>query len=303
MNLDAALRVANLSKAFNGTPIVDDVSFSVAAGEVFGLIGPNGAGKTTTIRLALQIIQPDAGEVFLFGNPMSSLALERIGYLPEERGLYRQAKTLEVLEYLGRLKGLSRRDAHIRAGQVLDMLGMTEHSHKKISELSRGMGQLIQFGATIIHQPDLVILDEPFSGLDPVNTLRLKALVSDLQSRGAAIIFSTHLMSNVEELCDRVLMINHGQSVLYGPVGEVKERYRNNSLFIQWDGPRDSVAAVERWENRDTYWEAFLAAGATPEQALREILELGGTLRLFQLSLPSLNEVFIRVAGGAQTDE
>ena len=301
--MDAALQVANLSKAFNGTPIVDDVSFSVGEGEVFGLIGPNGAGKTTTIRLALQIIQPDAGEVFLFGNPMNSLALERIGYLPEERGLYRQAKTLEVLEYLGRLKGLTSRDAHRRAGEVLDALGMTEHSGKKVSELSRGMSQLIQFGATIIHQPDLVILDEPFAGLDPVNTLRLKDLVYELQNIGVTVIFSTHLMNNVEELCDRVLMIDHGKSVLYGSVGEIKERYRNNSLFIRWNGPLKSMVTVDRWELRDGYFEAFLADDATPELALQEILVLGGTLRHFELSMPSLNDVFIRVAGGARTDE
>ena len=302
--MDAALQAINLCKTFNGTPIVDNVSFSVEAGEVFGLIGPNGAGKTTTIRLALQLIQPDAGEVSLFGHPISSLALDRIGYLPEERGLYRQAYTDEVLIYLGRLKGLSDHDARRRAGEVLDQLGMTEHARKKVSELSRGMGQLIQFGATIIHQPDLVILDEPFSGLDPVNTLRLKDLVHELQNMGVAVIFSTHLMSNVEELCDRVLMIDHGQSVLYGPVDDVKERYRNNSLFIRWNGPLKSVAAVERWELRDGYFEAFLAAGATPEQALREILDLGGTLRLFQLSMPSLDEIFIRVAGAeVQADE
>ena len=302
--MDAALRAINLCKTFNGTPIVDNVSFSVEAGEVFGLIGPNGAGKTTTIRLALQLIQPDAGEVSLFGHPISSLALDRIGYLPEERGLYRQAYTDEVLIYLGRLKGLSDHDARRRAGEVLDQLGMTQHARKKVSELSRGMGQLIQFGATIIHQPDLVILDEPFSGLDPVNTLRLKDLVYELQNMGVAVIFSTHLMSHVEELCDRVLMIDHGQSVLYGPVSDVKERYRNNSLFIRWNGPLKSVAAVERWELRDGYFEAFLAAGATPEQALREILDLGGTLRLFQLSMPSLDEIFIRVAGAeVQADE
>ena len=301
--MDAALEVANLSKAFNGTQIVDDVSFSVKAGEVFGLIGPNGAGKTTTIRLALQIIQPDAGEVSLFGRPMDSLALERIGYLPEERGLYRHAQAFEVLEYLGRLKGLTSRDARRRAGEVLDLLGMTEHSHKKISELSRGMSQLIQFGSTIIHEPELVILDEPFSGLDPVNTLRLKDLVHDLEGRGATVIFSTHLMNHVEELCDRVLMINHGKSVLYGSVGEIKERYRNNSLYIRWNGPLKSMVTVDRWVLRDGYFEAYLSDDATPELALQEILVLGGTLRHFELSTPSLNEVFIRVAGEAETDE
>ncbi len=208
-----------------------------------------------------------------------------------------------MLEYLGRLKGLSSHDAKRRAGEVLDLLGMTEHAHKKISELSRGMSQLIQFGATIIHEPTLVILDEPFSGLDPVNTLRLKDLLYDLEGRGATIIFSTHLMNNVEELCDRVLMINHGKAVLYGSVFEIKERYRNNSLFIRWDGPLDSMISVDRWVLRDGYFEVFLSDDATPELALEEILVHGGTLRHFELSTPTLNEVFIRVAGGKTPDE
>ena len=293
-----AVRAAHLSKAFNGTPAVEDISFSVQPGEVFGLIGPNGAGKTTTIRLLLNILQPDQGEVSLFGHPRDTKARDRIGYLPEERGLYRQARTEEILVYLGRLKGLSAQQARQRAAEVLEQLGMAEHAQKKVSELSRGMSQLIQFGATIIHQPDLVILDEPFAGLDPVNTQRLKELVENLQTRGAAVIFSTHLMNTVEELCERVLMINRGRAVLYGPVMEVKQQYRNNSLFISWDGPRDNVKGVARWDDRGPYWEAFLGDGALPERVLREILDLGGTLKLFQLSSPSLNEVFIRAAGG-----
>ena len=292
-----ALRASGLSKDFAGVSVVRDVSFSIQAGEIFGLIGPNGAGKTTTIRMLLHILQPDEGEVTLFGRPLDDEARDRIGYLPEERGLYKQARAEEVLVYLGRLKGLSLREARHRASEVLEQLGMAEHARKKVSELSRGMGQLIQFGATVIHQPDLVILDEPFAGLDPVNTHRLTELVGALQARGAAIIFSTHLMANVEELCDQVLMINHGRDVLHGPVTEVKERYRNNSLFISWDGPRHQVRGAARWEDRGRYWEAFLADGASPEGVLQEVLDLGGTVKLFQLSSPSLNEVFIKVAG------
>ena len=291
------LKATHLSKAFNGTPVVQNVSLSVQAGEVFGLIGPNGAGKTTTIRLLLHILQPDAGDVALFGRPLDGEARDRIGYLPEERGLYRQARTDEVLTYMGQLKGLSHQEARRRTGEVLDLLGMVEHAKKKVSELSRGMSQLIQFAATVIHQPDLVILDEPFSGLDPVNTQRLKNLVTDLQARGTAIIFSTHLMNTVEELCDRVLMINRGRTVLDGTVTEVKQHFRNNSLFIDWDGLRHQVSGITRWEDRGPYWEAFLAGGVSPEDVLQEILRLGGSLRLFQLSNPSLNEVFIRVAG------
>ncbi|MFQ5794456.1 MAG: ABC transporter ATP-binding protein [Candidatus Bipolaricaulia bacterium] len=284
-----------MSKTFNGTRVVEDLSFSVQAGEIFGLIGPNGAGKTTTIRMLLHILQPDTGEVSLFGCPLDAEARHRIGYLPEERGLYRQARTEEVLVYLSQLKGLSAQEARRRAAEVLEQLVMAEHAHKKISELSRGMSQLIQFGVTVIHQPDLVILDEPFAGLDPVNTQRLKELVADLQARDAAVILSTHQMNAVEELCDQVLMINRGQTVLYGPVTEVKQRYRNNSLFIVWDGPRDEVSEVVRWEDRGLYWEAFLADDISPEEALQKILCLGGTLSLFQLSSPSLNEVFLRV--------
>ena len=166
------------------------------------------------------------------------------------------------------------------------------------------MGQLIQVGATIIHQPDIVILDEPFSGLDPVNTQRLTELVRDLGTAGAAVIFSTHLMASVEELCNRVLMLNHGQAVLYGPVTEVKQRYRNNSLFIDWDGPQDQIQGINRWEDRGRYREAFLADGASGESVLRQILEKGGLLNLFQLSSPTLKEVFIKVAQeGVAVDE
>ena len=302
--MSEALTASGLSKAFSGERVVRDVSFSIESGELFGLIGPNGAGKTTTIRMLLNIIQPDEGEVTMLGRPPDLDSLERIGYLPEERGLYKNVRTMEVLVYLGQLKGLSRGDARRRAAEVMERLGMAEHADKKVSELSRGMGQLIQVGATIIHKPDIVILDEPFSGLDPVNTQLLTELVRDLSAAGTAIIFSTHLMASVEELCDRVLMLNHGQAVLYGPVSEVKQRYRNNSLFIDWDGPHDLIKGINRWEDRGRYWEAFLADGASGESVVRQMLENGGLLKLFQLSSPTLNEVFIKVAqGGIVVDE
>ena len=289
------LRATGLSKAFGGTPVVKDISLSLQEGEIFGLIGPNGAGKTTVIRMLLHMIQPDAGEVAVFSRPLDSEARDRIGYLPEERGLYKQTSVLDVMAYMARLKGLSRRDARTRSIEVLEQLGMGAHGRKKVSELSRGMRQLVQFGATVIHEPDLVILDEPFSGLYPVNTEHLKGLVSELQRRGAAVIFSTHQMNAVEELCDGVLMVHRGEAVLYGPVEAVKERYRKNSLFIHWDGPRDSVRGIERWEEQRPYWEAYLADGTSPEVVLEEILRLGGSLKRFQVSSPSLNEVFIQV--------
>ncbi len=292
-----ALTAEHLYKSFNGNTVVQDVSFSVQEREVFGLIGPNGAGKTTTIRMLLHIIQPDRGDVALFGHPLDDAGRDRVGYLPEERGLYRHARAEDVLAYMGRLKGLSAPAAKKRAWEVLEMVGLAAHGKKKISQLSRGMGQLVQFGATVMHRPALVILDEPFSGLDPVNTEHLKEMVLNLQREGAAVIFSTHQMNQVEELCQRVLMINRGRAVLYGPVLEVKQRYRGDSLFITWNGPRDRVRGIARWEDRGTFSEAFLNEGATPESVLREMLDLGGQVMLFQLSLPSLNDVFIRVAG------
>ena len=204
---------------------------------------------------------------------------------------------------MAQLKGMSPRQARERARQVLDQMGLAEHAGKKVSELSRGMSQLVQFGATIIHEPDLVVLDEPFAGLDPVNTERLKEVAAGLQARGVAVVFSTHMMASVEELCDRVMMVHQGRAVLYGPVDDVKERFRNNSLFIQWDGPRDSIRGVASWQDLGPYWEAFLSDGATPESVLREILEAGGALRRFQLSSPNLHEVFIRVAGEDATED
>ncbi|MBM3944565.1 MAG: ATP-binding cassette domain-containing protein [SAR202 cluster bacterium] len=291
-----ALRVSGLFKTYGTTRIVEDMSFSVGRGEVFGLIGPNGAGKTTTIRMTLRIIQPDAGDVLMFGKPFDEDAWSRVGYLPEERGLYRSARVFDVLVYLGQLKGLSAADAKRRAGETLELIGMTGHAHKKVSELSRGMGQLIQFGSTVVHNPELVILDEPFSGLDPVNTEKLKELVLGLQKQGMAVIFSTHQMNNVEELCDRVLMINHGRAVLYGPVKEVKERYRKNSLILSWNGPRERVRGVSRWEPRGEFWEAYLKDGVAPESVLVDMVQLGGAIRHFEPSMPTLHEVFLRVA-------
>ncbi|MDA1188586.1 MAG: ATP-binding cassette domain-containing protein [Chloroflexi bacterium] len=291
-----ALNVSGLSKTYGTTQIVQDMDFSVLRGEVFGLIGPNGAGKTTTIRMTLRIIQPDTGSVTMFDKPFSEESWSRIGYLPEERGLYKQAKVFDVLVYLGRLKGLSASEARQRTQETLELIGMGEHAQKKVSELSRGMGQLIQFGATIVHKPELVILDEPFSGLDPVNTEKLKELVLGLQKQGTAVIFSTHQMNNVEELCDRVLMINHGRAVLYGPVSEVKQGYRNNSVFVAWDGPRERVRGVSRWEDRGQTVEAYLVDGVAPESVLVDMVQLGGAIRHFEVSMPSLHEVFLRVA-------
>ncbi|MCJ7764071.1 MAG: ATP-binding cassette domain-containing protein, partial [Dehalococcoidales bacterium] len=230
----AVTEVNNVVKTYGEKSVVNDVSFSVSPGEIFGLIGPNGAGKTTTIRLMMDIIKPDSGEIRILGERLSEGTKDKIGYLPEERGLYKKLTVMETLTYLAALKG-SQAD-NSRAEALLKRVGMLAHKNKKIEELSRGMGQLIQFLATIIHDPQLIILDEPFAGLDPVNTELLKEIILELRTRNKAFILSTHQMNQVEELCDRILMINHGCSVLYGKLADIKNKYRNNSVLVDIEG-------------------------------------------------------------------
>ena len=200
--------VSKISKSFNNALVVDNISFDVRQGEIFGLIGPNGAGKTTTIRMIMDIIKPDSGEICILGERLSAITKKRIGYLPEERGLYRKLRVIDSLIYLASLKGITSYSARNRAEELLKRIDMLPHKNKKIEELSRGMGQFIQFLVTIIHDPQLVILDEPFAGLDPVNTEVLKEIILELRNKGKAIILSTHRMNEVEELCDRIFMIN-----------------------------------------------------------------------------------------------
>jgi ABC-2 type transport system ATP-binding protein len=239
-----AVEVNHVAKSFADKVAVDDLSFTVAQGEMLGLIGPNGAGKTTTIRMMMDIIEPDSGEVTILGEKLNEATKNRLGYLPEERGLYRKLKVLESIVYLASLKGVDRRSATEKANDLLTRTGMSATKNKKIEELSRGMGQIIQFIVTIIHDPQLLVLDEPFSGLDPVNTELLKGMLADLRNQGKAVILSTHQMNQVEELCDRILMINDGQDVLYGDLSEIKARYRGNSVVLDSEGELGEVPGV-----------------------------------------------------------
>ncbi len=229
------VEVSGISKSFKGIKVVDNVSFSIGQGEIFGMVGPNGAGKTTTIRMLMDIIKPDSGEIKILGEPINEEVKNRIGYLPEERGLYKKLTVSQSLSYLAALKNMKRRLARERAEELLKRVNMLPHKDKKTEELSHGMGQLIQFVATILHDPELVVFDEPFAALDPVNTQLLKELILELRSQGKSVILSTHMMNQVEELCDRILMINKGQAVLYGSLAEIKSRYRNNSVFLECD--------------------------------------------------------------------
>ena len=291
-----AIEVSQASKSFRGTRAVNDLSFTVGTGEVFGMVGPNGAGKTTTLRMLMDIIKPDTGEIIILGEAINEETKNRIGYLPEERGLYRKITVSESLAYLAALKNMKRRLARDRAAELLERVDMLQHKNKKIEELSRGMGQIIQFIATILHDPELIVLDEPFAGLDPVNTELLKGLILELKGQGKSIILSTHMMNQVEELCDRVLMINKGQAVLYGSLGEIKSRFRNNSIFLECDRIPDGLPGVVGRQDHGKYLELFLDGQTPPSKVLSALVNNGVTVDRFEVSTPSLNEIFIQVA-------
>ena len=290
-----AIEVSQASKSFRGTRAVNDLSFTVGTGEVFGMVGPNGAGKTTTLRMLMDIIKPDTGEIIILGEAINEETKNRIGYLPEERGLYRKITVSESLAYLAALKNMKRRLARDRAAELLERVDMLQHKNKKIEELSRGMGQIIQFIATILHDPELIVLDEPFAGLDPVNTELLKGLILELKGQGKSIILSTHMMNQVEELCDRVLMINKGQAVLYGSLGEIKSRFKNNSIFLECDRIPDGLPGVVGRQDHGKYLELFLDGQTPPSKVLSALVNNGVTVDRFEVSTPSLNEIFIQV--------
>jgi ABC-2 type transport system ATP-binding protein len=291
------VEVSNVVKSYADKVAVSDLSFSVAQGEVFGLIGPNGAGKTTTIRMMMDIIKPDSGEVTILGEKLTEASKNRLGYLPEERGLYKDLRVIDSIVYLASLKGMDRHSVEVRADCLLNQTGMLSHKGKKIEELSRGMGQIVQFIVTIIHDPELVVLDEPFSGLDPVNTELLKGIFVDLRNQGKAVILSTHQMNQVEELCDRVLMIDNGRSVLQGSLAEIKSRYRSNSVIVDADGDLGEIPGVSRKRAHKGYLELTLEQDTTPKQVLERLVDSGVVINRFEVATPSLNEIFLKVVG------
>ena len=282
-------------KRYGDRVVVEDVSFTVESGEVLGMVGPNGAGKTTTIRILLDIIQPDEGTVLLFGRPFSREHRTMLGYLPEERGLYRDLRVQETLEYLGTLKGMRRSDARRRAEEILERLDITEHRSKKIAELSRGMGQLIQLAATIIHEPRLLILDEPFSGLDPLNVRLMKELLGELREDGVAIILSTHQMNQVEEFCDQVLMINKGRVVLYGSLEEVRSGFGEGSILVEAVGIPEYLSGVQKINDHGTYQELVMADDSSSKDVFRALADREIEVQRFQVARLPLEEIFVRI--------
>ena len=292
------VEVKNLFKSYNGQIAVKNLSFSVAPGEILGLIGPNGAGKSSTIKIVLDFMKPDSGEVDIFGGAMSEAAKNRIGYLPEARGLYKELKAMDCILYLASLKGVNRTTAKERALQLLDRTGMLESEDKKIKHMSKGMGQMIQFIVTIIHDPELLIMDEPFAGLDPVNTELMKNMVGKYRDEGKAIILSTHQMNQVEELCDRVLMIDHGEEVLYGSLQEIKSSFKKHSVQVSLDGEIGDLDGVtERRVTKDGF-ELLLAEDASPQSVLDQLRGQGLEIQRFEITTPSLHSIFLTMVGG-----
>ena len=294
MPITSAIEVSHVSKSFGGKRAVHDLSFAVAAGEIFGLIGPNGAGKTTAIRMIMDILKPDSGSIIILGEKLSETTKNRLGYLPEERGLYRNLKVIDSIIYLASLKGMNARDAAAKAEVFLQQTGMQASRNKKIEELSKGMSQLIQFIITIIHEPQLIILDEPFSGLDPVNTELLKNMLLDLRRQGKAVILSIHQMNQVEELCDRILMINKGNTVLYGNLKEIKARYRGNAVTVDCEGEMGELRGVSQKRAIDGTVELTLDRTTTPQQILAQLVHNGVKVNRFEIATPSLNEIFLK---------
>ncbi len=293
-----AVEVIDVVKAYEEKVAVDGLSFSVEKGEVFGLIGPNGAGKTTTIRMMMDIIQPDAGQVAIFGEIPSEATKSRLGYLPEERGLYKKLSVIETISYLASLKGMNPRTIEEKADALLERTGMLTSRKKRIEELSRGVSQIIQLIVTIVHDPELVILDEPFAGLDPVNTERVKQLLLELRERGKAVILSTHQMNQVEAVCDRILMVNDGRSVLYGALDEIRGEHRGHAVLVESDAEIPQVAGVVEKRTHKDHVELVLDAVSTPQQVLQELVQARVPIERFEVATPSLHEIFLVKVGG-----
>jgi len=306
-----------IRKSYGEKRAVDGVSFEVPAGEVFGLLGPNGAGKTTLIRILMDIIRADAGTVTLFGKPLDGPGLDRVGYLPEERGLYRKQKVADVMTYFGELKGLPRADAHRRSLAWLARIGMPEVAHRKVESLSKGMAQKVQIATTFLHDPELAVLDEPFSGLDPINVQFVRELIVERRRAGRTTILSAHQMNLVEELCDRVALIHQGRLMVYGPLDEVRERWSLPEVIVavrgglplaiagaayvrpdgEGDGDREGAAAGGA--NGLASWRVGLADGTAPAELLAGLVRAGVAVERFEKALTPLEEIFIRVVQGS----
>ncbi|WP_235297446.1 ABC transporter ATP-binding protein [Portibacter marinus] len=294
------LSIQNVVKEYHNHTAVDNVSFEIPKGKIFGLLGPNGAGKTSLIRIITSITRPDSGQILLDGEPINSRTPEQIGYMPEERGLYKKMKVGDHLKYLGRLKGLTEKEVKAKLEYWMEKFEIQDWYKKKIEELSKGMQQKIQFIATVLHEPKLLILDEPFSGLDPVNSNLIKDEIYRLNQEGTSVIFSTHRMEQVEEICERIVLIHKGKKILEGQVADVKHEHKENIFTLQLNGdiPDQLQARYDFTSKSNETYECSLEDQQSSDVMLTELIGSGVSIRSFEEKMPSLNEIFIKLVKG-----
>lgn len=292
------LQVSHIHKSFGKVKAVNDVTFEVQSGDVFALLGPNGAGKTTTIRVALDLFRPESGSVSILGGAMTEAKKARVGYMPEERGLYQDVMLERVLLYLANLKGLQGSEAKKRLDAYLERFDLAEHRRKKVKELSKGMQQKAQIIATIIHEPELLIVDEPFSGLDPVNTRLVKDVLREMHAKGTTVIMSAHQMNQVEEMCERLVLIHRGEVVLYGNLRDIRRQFAGHAVLVEVTGDLPPLPGIKAQRSTREGIRLDLEESVTPQDVLSALMASGSTIEKFQIAIPTLEEIFVQVVGG-----
>jgi ABC-2 type transport system ATP-binding protein len=300
-----AIELERVYKSFGAVRAVDGLSVRVPSGCIYGFLGPNGAGKTTTLRMIMNIIRPDEGTIHLLGDGDSALARNRVGYMPEERGLYRKMTVSKVLAYFGALKGLSPARLHECVPRWLQRVALAEHADKKVEELSRGMHQKLQFAVTVVNDPELVILDEPFSGLDPVNQDLLRDIINEMRTEGRTVLFSTHVMHEAEQLCDFIVLINRGKVVVDGTLSMIRAGHESHTLSIELEGDNGFVKTlpmVRQVKPQGPRLEIRLVEGADPQDLLKALVAQA-RVRVFEIKQPSLHEIFVRLVGADHAED
>jgi len=300
-----AITLEKVCKTFGDVRAVENLDVQVPAGSIYGFLGPNGAGKTTTLRMIMNIIRPDSGAITLLGNKSIEKLKSRLGYMPEERGLYRKMKVNKMLAYFAALKAVPAKDISPQVRRWLQRVELSEWADKKVEDLSRGMHQKLQFAVTVVNEPELLILDEPFSGLDPLNLDLLKGIILEMRSEGKTIIFSTHMMHEAESLCDFILLINKGKSILDGKLSDIRSRKSGQVISVELEGETDFIktlpqaAAVKGQANQ---WEITLADGADPQELLKVLVGKVRVLK-FELKAPTLHEIFVNLVGASHAED
>ena len=297
------LEVENINKSFGRFKAVDDVSFSITEGVVFGLLGPNGAGKTTTLRMIMNVIIPDSGHIAVLGNSNTRTATNVIGYLPEERGMYRKMKVSKLLLFQTKLKSMPKQEAKKEIDIWINRMELSDWKKKKIEELSKGMQQKIQFIGTILHKPKLLILDEPFGGLDPINQNLIKDILLELKARGTTIIFSTHVMESAEKLCEEIFLINQGKKVLYGRLSDIKKGFGRQNIYIEYDGSDAFLKSdqIQKYDNYGNAAEIQITSSGNAQEILKNAMQ-SAAIRKFEIKEPSLNDIFIESVRGTNPE-